>query len=153
MLTKVALVSFLLISPFLSSLSHAAPGTLSVRPVTLGGGYEAVLSLETKMCIEVNTVSSVQITGFEVLIESEWSEQHPCTFFPGNHPYERIAHIGELAPGRYTVTWNQEGNFSWNTTFSTAAPLPSGSTWSLLFLVFALLVFVFPVLQKKTPST
>lgn len=153
MMVRVALFAFLLISAFLSPLSYADPDYLSVRKVDFDGGYEAVLSLDTSLCIQVNTVSSVQITGFEVLIESEWSEPIPCVFFPEIIPYEKTAYIGELAPGRYTVTWNQAGNFSFSTSFSTPTPIPATSTWSLLLLIFAFLVFVYPVLQKKTPST
>ena len=151
MMRRVALIAFLLFSPFLSTLSHADSDYLSVRPVTVGSGYEAVLSLDTSMCIQVNEVSSVQVTGFEILIESEWSEPIPCAFFPEVHPYEKTARIGELNPGSYTVTWSQEGLFSWSTLFSTSTPLPSTSTWALLLLIFALLVFVYPVLRKKTP--
>jgi len=93
--------------------AHSQSEYLSIRP-TPDQAFEAVLSLNTGLCIVVQPVESVEVTGSEILIESKPYEMPPCigTIPPPTYDYERTAYIGELSPGQYTVTWNQAGSFN-----------------------------------------
>ncbi len=130
-----------LIAMLLSSSAWADEPELWVRQLS-NGTYEAVLSLNSFICVQVNAASSVQVDAFEILIESPTTEQFPCVHRPPIVYYELTAAIGELVPGNYTVTWNQPGNFSWSTTFLVKGPaaIPSSSIWSLALLILGLLV-------------
>jgi len=93
--------------------AHSESEYLSIRP-TPDRAFEAVLSLNTGVCIDVQPVEPVDVTGSDILIESTPTDPLPCigTPVPPIVYYEKTAYIGELAPGQYTVTWNQTGNFN-----------------------------------------
>src|SRR5665811_140217 len=76
--------------------------------------FEAVLSLNTKQCIDVKPVELVEVIDSDILVESTPWEMPPCigTPIPPFFDYEKTAYIGELAPGQYTITWNQTGSFT-----------------------------------------
>jgi hypothetical protein len=132
-----------------SSFAQSDSDYLTVRQMPGSQAYEAVLTLDNSVCVQVNAVSSVQIVGSEVLIESQWNEQLPCIAIPPIITYEKTAYIGDLAPGRYTVTWNQEENFSWSTSLFVPGPIPSSSPWALLLLILGILAIVHPVVRSK----
>ncbi|MBT8353796.1 MAG: hypothetical protein KJO60_04680 [Desulfofustis sp.] len=144
------LTSLLIVLSF-GSQALADDSVLSVRQLP-DQTYEAVLSLDSTICVQVNPASSVQVVGSEILIESPSSEQLPCIFIPPIVYYEVTALIGELAPGNYTVTWSQPGAFSWSISYlvRSASPIPSSSLWSLLLLIVGVLVFVRQSFYSRT---
>lgn len=137
-----------------SIAANAGSDYLSVRQLP-DGKYEAVLSLNSKICVQVNPASSVQINGSEILIVSPPKEQLPCIFVPPITYYEETAYIGDLARGNYTVTWSQEGAFSWSTSFAAdrASAIPSNSLWSLLMLIFSVLAVAMLVIRSRSSSS
>ena len=130
-----------------SSIAHAGSHQLSTRQLP-SGEYEAVITFSNQdYCfINVNPPSSIQIIEYDVLITSPGPDVITCI---GKAPpevlYEATAIIGELAPGKYTVTWNQERSFSLFTLLrvSDASPIPSSSTWALFLLILGFLIVAY----------
>lgn len=130
-----------LIALFISISAYADDSVLTVRQLPGTQNYEAVLSLDSSVCVQVNQDSSVTVAGSEVTIVSPWIEQLPCIFIPPITYYEITAFIGYLAPGNYTVTWSQPEAFSWSTSLAassvpcvgcdtlTQAPYPETGSW------------------------
>lgn len=151
---KLLIVISFLFALSISSMSRAEDlSYLSVRHVTASQDYEAVLSLDNTVCLQVSDVSSVQVVGSDILIESQQMDQLPCIFIPPIVAYEKTAFIGSLAPGQYTVVWSQPGAFSFSTSFDASQNLnriPANSPWALLLLVFGVLVFArFSIRSRK----
>lgn len=98
---------------FFSFPAYSDSEYLSIRPLP-DHTFEAVLSLNTRQCITVKPVESVEVVDSEILVESTPFEPLPCVgLLRGTTvDYEVTAYIGELAPGQYTVTWNQTGSFT-----------------------------------------
>jgi hypothetical protein len=153
MINKTLFFALFFVFLFISNLSIADDEELTIRHLP-NGNYEAVLSLNTGMCIQVNPASSVQVVGSEVLVESPSSVQIPCVFFPQIFYYEMTALIGELAPGQYHVTWTQPDNFSWSTSYDVRPPskIPTSSLWSLLLLVLGVVAVAFSAIRYKNYS-
>ena len=136
----IAAISFFFL---LSTTSFAQDDSeyLSVRQLPNSESYEAVLSLDSTVCVQVNPETSVTVVGSEVTIESPWIEQFPCIFIPPVVYYEITAYIGYLAPGKYTVTWSQPEAFSWSTlaVISETGAIPVNALWALLLLTLGVL--------------
>jgi len=141
MISKTLFFVLSVITLLLSNPTFAGDEELTLRLLP-NGSYEAVLSLNSSICVQVNPASSVQVDGFNILVVSPTRAQLPCIFIPPITYYEMTALVGELAPGKYSVTWDQPENFSWSTTYIVKGPgaIPSSSTWSLILLVLGVFV-------------
>lgn len=129
-----------------SSIAQAGSHQLSTRQLP-GGEYEAVITYNNQdYCFfSVNPPSSIQVIEYDVLITSPGPDVITCIGkTPPKVVYETTAIIGKFAPGKYTVTWNQNRSFSLSTSFEVEgySPIPSNSLWSLLLLALAVLVVV-----------
>jgi len=115
--------------------------------------YEAVITFSSlDYCIvEVNTPSDIQISTSEVLIESPEGVVLCIGKAPPEVIIEETANIGYLEPGNYTVSWTQGRNFSLSTQLLVSRPdvnpIPLGSPWALILLVFGILAVVRPALR------
>lgn len=136
----IVIISFLFLL-CASSLAQDDSEYLSVRQLPNSETYEAVLSLDSTVCVQVNPETSVTVVGSEVTVESPWIEQFPCIFIPPVVYYEITAYIGYLALGEYTVTWTQTDTFSWSTlaVISELGAILVNSPWALLLLVLGVL--------------
>ncbi len=151
MISKTSLFVLSVAAMLLTNLSFADDDELTLRLLS-SRNYEVVLSLNSTMCVQVNPASSVQVDGFNILVVSPTREQFPCIFVPPITYYEMTAPVGELAPGEYSVTWDQPDNFSWSTTYIVKEPgaIPSSSTWSLILLGLGVLVVAGLALRPKS---
>ena len=118
------------------------------------GEYEAVINYDTDIfCfVTVSPASSVEIVGFEVLIESPEHAIPPICIepIPPIQYYEEVAHIGSLDPGQYTVYWTQPRAFTLSTTLRVGdARIPSSSAWSISVIILSILAIAFPILRCK----
>jgi len=148
MIVRPLLLISLLGAFLISGLAHATSHVLTVRQLP-NSAYEAVINYDSSDFCDptVNSASSIQIVGFEVLIESPPLNAITCiTPVPPTIFYEKTANIGVLAAGNYTVSWVQPESFSLTTPFiasgsASQAPsaIPSSSPWSILLLVLCVL--------------
>jgi hypothetical protein len=120
---------------FFSSFAHAESSYLTVRHLD-SQDYEAVLTIDVRICVEVGDVVSVDVSDLNVRIESAWREQVPCIIVPPVNSHEVTAYIGPLAPGEFIVTWDQPEAISQSIIYEVDghSPIPSSSFWSLLLL-------------------
>lgn len=141
---------------FFSSYTQADPEryVLTVRQLP-NDEYEAVVSYNDDWyCfLAVTPASSVEINGFEIIIKSPLSDQPIYCLgpVPPINYFEETAYIGDLAPGNYTVTWDQPEAFSLSTSFEVDgySPIPSSSLWSLLLLGLGVLVVANSTLRHR----
>lgn len=138
---KTLVKAFTLTALFIGSTASADELVLTVRHATNTQDYEAVLSHDGSVCVQISPASSVQVRDSGVIIESPLLEQLPCILVPPITPVEVTAYIGELAPGNYTVTWSQPEAFSLSTAMETSwvpcigcdsltqAPYPETGSW------------------------
>jgi len=143
MKTRLLLFCSVFFIVFFSSTAQASSHVLTVRQLP-GGEYEAVVTYNNQdYCFfNVYPPSSIQVIEYDVFITAPGPEIITCI---GKAPpmiqYEQTAIIGELAHGKYTVTWNQDRSFSLTTTFEAEgySSIPSSSLWSLLLLALGVL--------------
>lgn len=153
----IVIISFLFLL-CASSVTQAGSQQLSTRQLP-SGEYEAVITYSNQdYCfIIVNSPSSIQVIEYDVLITSPGPDIITCI---GKAPpeilYEKTALIGELAPGKYTVTWNQDRSFSLSTLLgvgvSGESPIPSSSTWALILLFLGVLAVAHLSLRLRPRS-
>jgi len=153
--TKAIVWVIFLSALFISSFVNAAAPELTTRQLP-NGEYEAVVSYDTDVfCyVPVNSPSSTQVSGFEVLIQSPpYGPPYLCIEpVPPITFYETTALIGMLPSGSYTVSWVQGEEFALSSqlnvpAYSDLKPIPSSSFWSLL--LFGLLVLLFAYREQR----
>lgn len=142
---------------FVSSIVQAGSYQLTVRHQP-SGNYEALISYDTDVfCfVPVNPASSVQINGFDIVIQSpEYTGQILCiTPSPPIQYYEETTDLGALPPGNYNISWDQPQAFSLSTSVSLPLPnrIPSNSTWALVLLILGIMAVALYVPRLRTHS-
>lgn len=153
MKVRFIIVLFCFFMVFFSSFAQASSHALTVRQLP-NNEYEAVVTFSNQdYCFVVAyQPSSIQVIEYDVLITSPGPDGITCI---GKAPpellHETTAFLGELRPGKYAATWNQDRSFSLTTSFEVKgySPIPSSSLWSLLVLAFGVLVVVRFTLRSR----
>lgn len=153
---KTTLLVLLALAALASGRTFAANEVLSVRFAPDGSVEAVVTGTVNDLCaMRVNAPVSVTSAGSSFTVQSPNPPPLPCTILlDPPQQYEVVAHLGVLAPGAYTVTWEQPQFFTSSIVFSVpAGPLgiPSTGVLTLILLIAAVcLTLPFNHVAKRT---